>query len=131
MSNISNISVYLMAGENYTFEVPNSVENNGGYFPDPGPIVINGKSIDLFNGFYLENNEAGSIDSSNVYSDRVAIDYKHKLPIDNTIWFVSLTGEKVRILVSNVPVHDHASIKTGGPAYGTYYNEVQAETVEG
>jgi len=122
MSNISNISVYLRAGEEYTFEVPCSLENNGGYFPEPGPIELNGKTISLQNGFYSDKEDIGVIKKK--HEDRIAVDYKHLLPLENTIWFVALTGEKVRILIANVPVHDHASIKTGGPAYGTYYSEV-------
>ena len=57
-----------------------------------------------------------------VVQDAVAIKYKHKLPSNNLLWFFAETGEVVKFSIELMPVHDHASILTGGPAFGTYYS---------
>jgi len=122
MAIITNISVYLRAGEIYTFYVPVNMSNNMGYFPRKGEITLEDGTPRTFqNGFFVENEDVGKIDK--VHSDKVAVDYKHLYPTENSIWFHSATGERARIMISNVPVHDHASIITGGPAYGTYYSD--------
>jgi hypothetical protein len=57
-----------------------------------------------------------------------AITYKHKRYNHNTITFYSRTGSLGRVEIISVPIHDHASIVTGGPAFGTYFTD--DETVE-
>lgn len=132
MAIITNISLHLMAGETYTIHVPVSLGNNHGYFPRKGVMsaAATGKSgpVELQNGFYVENDEVGEI--TTVYTDKVAIDYIHKYSADNTIWFLALTGEKARITLATMPIHDHASVNTGGPAYGTYYSQPNPEAGE-
>ena len=126
MPNITTISIYCQAGETYTIYVPATLVNDGGFAPRIGEIKLaNGESRELKKGFCLENEEVGII--SKVHTDKVAIDYKHKYPLENTIFFYAATGELGRILVANVPVHDHASIPTGGPAYGTYFSDFKDE----
>lgn len=125
MANITNISIYLRAGETYTLHVPVNMSNNMGYFPRKGSVTLeNGESDTFKNGFYVENKEVGDI--TKTHGDKVAVDYMHKLPVANTIWFHAVTGERARIMISNIQVHDHASISTGGPAYGTYFSDVDA-----
>ena len=126
MASITTISIYCQAGETYTIYIPATMVNNGGYAPRTGEVTLsNGKTRDLQMGFCLENDEVGII--AKAHEDKVAIDYKHKYPLENTIFFYSLTGQIGRILVANVPVHDHASIPTGGPAYGTYFSDFKDE----
>jgi len=120
MSNITNISIYLKAGDVYTMHVPVNMANNMGYFPRKGSIIKeNGDPVTFQNGFYVENEEVGTI--IKVHTDKVAIDYRHLLPVENTIWFHAITGERARVIISNIQVHDHSSIITGGPAFGTYF----------
>lgn len=120
MAAITNIPVYLQPGETYTFYIPVTMENNMGYFPRRG--VFPGTTTEFKQGFYVENTEVGDI--VHPHEDKVAVDYRHKLPKENTIWFHAATGERVRIMVLTVPVHDHSSIITGGPAYGTYFTGI-------
>ena len=125
MAVTTNISLYLMAGEVYTIHIPVTLANNMGYFPRKGVLLarVTGKTVPvtLKNGFYVENDEVGEIITT--HSDKVAIDYLHRYSVDNVIWFLAVTGEKARISIATMPVHDHASVNTGGPAYGTYYSE--------
>ena len=129
MASITTISTYCQAGESYIIYVPATLVNDGGFAPRKGKITLsNGNPRDLQMGFCLENEEVGTI--AKVHSDKVAIDYKHKYPLENIIWFYSVTGEMARILIANVPVHDHSSIPTGGPAYGTYFSDFKDEGAE-
>lgn len=124
MPNITTVSMYCQAGETYTIYVPATAINDGGFAPRKGDITLaNGDLRTLKMGFCLQNEEVGTIPKE--YKDKVAIDYKHRYPLENVIWFYSAQGELVRILVANVPVHDHSSIPTGGPAYGTYFSDFQ------
>lgn len=127
MSVLTTISAYFQAGQTYTIHVPTTLANNGGFFPRRGIVNIgNNQEEELQMGFYVENKEVGEI--VKIYPNKVAIDYKHKYPAENTIWFLSHTGERARIIVANVMVHDHASIATGGPAYATYFSDFSDET---
>lgn len=116
---ITNLTVAMNAGDVCTLEIPMSEENMGGYWPT--------NEEGYTNGFKLSNSNVGSI--LKVYTDKVAIDYQHKANTDNVIEFKSMFGDTLRILIGNVIVHDHASIRTGGPAYGTYFSDVEVEDV--
>lgn len=128
MATTTNVTVYLMAGEIYTIEIPVTLSNNHGYFPRKGtvsPLLTNkDEPTTLQNGFYVENEEVGTIEK--VYGDKIAVDYKHKYSTENAIWFLASTGEKVKVSIGTMPVHDHASVVTGGPAYGTYFSGRQS-----
>jgi len=129
MPNITTISVYFQAGETYTVYVPATMANDGGFWPRKGNIKLpNGEDRELKMGFALQSEEIGMI--AKTHPDKVAIDYKHKYPLENIIWFYAATGELVRIMVANVPVHDHSSIPTGGPAYGTYFSDYKTDEEE-
>jgi hypothetical protein len=41
----------------------------------------------------------------------------------NKVYFLSRTGEKGVVDIISVPIHDHSSVVTGGPAYGTYFTD--------
>ena len=124
MAGTTNISMSCIVGEEYQFYCPVTLDNNFGIFPRKGklPPEATGKEeeVELQGGFYIENDEVGEI--TLVHTDKVAINYLHKKPGDQVIWLLALTGEKIRISIATMPIHDHATVNTGGPAYGTYYS---------
>ena len=72
----------------------------------------------LVNGFYVDNEDVGTIEA---VAGEPAIQYTHKKFSENYITFYAATEEIGKIFVSAIPIHDHSSIVTGGPAYGTYF----------
>lgn len=126
LTSVTNTSVYLRAGEVYSFVIPNDTLNNKGYPPKVGSFTYDGVSRTYINGFWLESEVVGEI--LEPIADKVGMVYRHKLPQENVIWFESFLGHKVRYSIGNIPVHDHASIVTGGPAYATYYSEPKIGT---
>ena len=123
MYSLSMISIAIPPGDIYTIHIPATLSNGKGFWPRKEDVVLwNGETKSLQRGFCVENEKAGKID--HVYPEKVAIDYKHIYPVDNVIWFYALTGEVVKIHVGGtVDIHDHATISTGGPAFGTYYSQ--------
>jgi len=92
-------------------------------FVSPGPFMYKnaaGESVSktLTNGFFVVNEDVGSIAK---VDGAPAITYTHKKFSQNKIIFVSKTKDIGVIDVLSVPIHDHSSIITGGPAYGTYF----------
>jgi hypothetical protein len=86
----------------------------------------------LINGFYVEDTEAGEITK---IEGKAAVKYTHLKARENTIWFIARTEvggepEKGFFKVVYIPIHDHASIVTGGPAHGTYYSEGSRQVQE-
>lgn len=126
-------TVYLIPNQTVKIEIPVNefagegffaqVQNNDGTTPATVPIRDELKTLQ--NGFCVDNEKAGRI--VKVYSDAVAIDYKHILGLENTIYFFAATGEWGYVEVSSVPIHDHSTIVQGGPAYGTYFTRVDGE----
>jgi len=126
MSDINNIVLKCRVGEAYELHVPVNDVNMGGYYPETGSVNIpSGETVELRNGFWVENTDIGDIIS--VSSDKLAATYKQKIYGDNTVWFYALTGERVRLQIVMMSPHDHSSISEGGPAYGTYYSEIIQE----
>lgn len=123
MHSLSMISISLPPGTTYTMEVPATLSNGKGFWPRKDSVALeDGSTKALQRGFYVENEEVGKIVKA--HKDKVAIDYQHIYPADNVVWFYSLTGEVVKISVmGSMEIHDHATISTGGPAYGTYYSQ--------
>ncbi len=124
MYGITYITIYCSAGNDYIIHIPVTMDNNKGYFPKIGAVTLERGERTLQMGFCVENEDVGELHDPN--TDKVAITYKHKLPLTNTIWFYAATGERARIYVSHIQVHSHESIATGGPAYGTYFSDVDA-----
>jgi len=77
------------------------------------------------NGFVVDDETVGEITA---VSDEAAVVYKHKKYSKNIITFYSRMLITNHIDIISVPIHDHASIVTGGPAFGTYFTD--DETVE-
>jgi len=84
------------------------------------------ESVSLTNGFSVENSDIGTIEPA---EEPNAVIYTHKKFALNKIMFFALTGEIGEVNVVAVPIHDHSSIVTGGPAYGTYFTD--DETTDG
>lgn len=123
MFGIVDINLNLQVGHSYTLHIPTSLDNDGGFFPKEGKVKLeNGEFEELIMGFCVEDKRIGTIKPN--HSDKVAVDYEHKLPAQNTIWFYASTGERFRMRTNTVTVHDHSNINSGGPAYGTYFSYV-------
>lgn len=112
---ITTVTLVMNAGDSCVLEIPQTASNMGGYWPTQEDGYVN--------GFKLENSDVGEITE---VSGKVAVNYNHKENADNVVVFKSLFGDTVRIVVGNIPVHDHASIRTGGPAYGSYFSDLKA-----
>ena len=109
-----------------------------GYFAKQGEFkVINERTGEtetklLTNGFYVDDTDIGDIVA---VEGRTSVVYTHKKAKENNVWFVALTevdGEPERgvFRAVYVPVHDHGSLITGGPAHATYHSEGYRETTE-
>lgn len=88
-----------------------------------GTIVENAA---LVNGFIVDREDVGTIEA---VPNEPAIRYTHKKFAENYITFYARTGEVGKVFINSVPIHDHSSIVTGGPAYGTYFAD--DDTTEG
>jgi hypothetical protein len=76
--------------------------------------------ITPINGFVVDNDTVGDIEA---VPEEPAVIYRHKKFELNAITFYALTGEKGRVNIMSVPIHDHSSIVAGGPAYGTFFSD--------
>lgn len=76
------------------------------------------ETVSLEHGFVVDNPDVGTITR---VDGEPAVKYTHKKFANNHITFYAATGEIGRVFVNAIPIHDHASIVTGGPAYGTYF----------
>lgn len=131
--NISGVSLALLPNMSVDLEVKGHYARRDPYEirNDYGEI----ETRDLVRGFYMEDEDAGRLQEIEGTAGRAVVRYLHTKARENTIWFVSLfeiDGEPIRgvFRVVYVPVHDHSSIHTGGPAYGTYYSEGYRDVTE-
>ncbi len=126
--NMSGSHIALLPGMSLDLEVT-------GYFARTDPYTIYNEDTGkdekktLINGFYVEDEEAGSITE---IKDKTAVRYLHKKARENNVWFIARTEvagepEKGLFRIIYVPIHDHSSIVVGGPAYGTYKSEGERE----
>lgn len=119
-----SLAIYLLPGMSATIEALDSFANMGSvtHRKSDGSIV---EGIATKNGFVVDDEGIGTITE---VAGMPAVTYKHKRYNHNTITFYSRTGALGRVEIISVPIHDHASIVTGGPAFGTYFTD--DETVE-
>ena len=122
-------SISISAGMELELTVPVDVESRMGKFALKGKHALTGNR-ELLNGFGIKFPEVGELskikDDDDEDSVGTKVLYKHLKSERNTIWFFALTGEIGVIEIVSVPIHDHSSIVSGGPAYGTYYSEFAA-----
>lgn len=85
------------------------------------------ESVIPVNGFVVDNSAVGDIEPA---PGEPAVIYTHKKFEWNAVTFYALTGEKGRVNIMAVPIHDHSSVVAGGPAYGTYFSDDETITNE-
>ena len=117
-------AIYLIPGMKVKISLDMEVEpgeRGSGAFINPKQTKrYNGKNFDLVNGFAVDDDTVGSIEP---VSDEPAINYTHKKPQKNVIYFWSFEEWLETISIIGVPIHDHSSIIQGGPAFGTYFTD--------
>ena len=120
---IPSMSIYMTAGMTAKIEIPIGVNQIIGHFPYDKSVEIGGQERQLTRGFVVENTEIGTI--AETEEKEVAVIYTHKKNARNNIYFYGINpGTMLIFTVDHIGVHDHASVYTGGPAYGTYYSEL-------
>lgn len=118
-------SVYLLPGMSVEIVVP-------GFFIESKNVMHTHedgtrRKRKLLNGYLVDDETVGEITAIN---DKPRVTYKHKKFSKNVIVFYALTTENSYVYVISVPIHDHASIVSGGPAYGSYFSDDQTVTDE-
>lgn len=80
---------------------------------------------DKVRGFRLSNDEIGEL--SEVSDSWNCVNYFQKNAGVQVIEFIEDMSRNVSYIQisGNLQVHDHASIPQGGPAYATYYSEIE------
>lgn len=122
MSNITNIQFSVNLGVTYKIALPQEISLGAGFWPRTKNVIVNDEEITLKAGFRLEKEKEGIGKLADNYPNELAIAFTPYQHGDYAIFFYAHTGEVIRFGASPVEVHDHASIMTGGPAYGTYYS---------
>jgi len=122
----NSTSIYLLPG------MSAKLKALGGYFVALGTkkITVDGgiKELSLVNGFGVQYEDVGTIEA---ISNEPAVTYTHKKFGLNRVYFFARTGEISVVDIIAVPIHDHSSIVTGGPAYGTYFTDDETILEEG
>lgn len=113
-----SVAIYLLPGMKAELSVPDHFVGSG----KRKYVKANGEEAEdeLTNGFIVMDPDVGTILP---VSDKPAVIYTHKKYAQNKIFYWARTGERGEVDIIAVPIHDHASIVTGGPAYGTYYTD--------
>ena len=116
--NVGSVAIYLLPGMKAKLAVPDFFVGTG----DKKYIKSNGEVVEmrLTQGFFVEDEDVGTIEA---VAGEPAVIYTHKKYAQNKIVYTARTGERGEVNVIAVPIHDHASIVTGGPAYGTYFTD--------
>lgn len=116
--NVGSVAIYLLPGMKAKLSVPDFFVGTGNkqYMKSNGELV----EMRLTQGFFVEDEDVGTIEA---VSGEPAVIYTHKKYAQNKIVYTARTGERGEVNVIAVPIHDHASIVTGGPAYGTYFTD--------
>lgn len=116
----------MPAGTVATLTVVNSLVSGHGVFAKEGTVYINGEERELVRGFVTEDESIGTVEAVPT-SQNCVVKYRQLSSRENRVYFYADTGEIQTISIVHVPIHDHSTIFQGGPAYGTYFAEVQDE----
>ena len=113
---MGNLAIYLLPGMTATITAEDAFAHMGTV-----PYVRNGVTGDVKteNGFILDDLTIGEIK----LGEGASVIYTHKKYAPNLITFYTLNGTTSTVNIISVPIHDHASIVTGGPAFGTYFSD--------
>lgn len=118
-NNVTSSSIALLPGMVATLEVKNT-------FAHSGPMLHNDVSRTLINGFLSEDETIGTVSPVSGIEGTI-VEYKHLKSLSNKVWFYGRCGEIGLFTVVYVPIHDHATLVTGGPAFATYASEPREE----
>jgi len=128
-------SITMRAGTKIKVSVPfNKIQGQSWFASQDTQKYFNGTNrSDVIRGFLVENSNIGTItDKDDVLVDgELAVVYTHLKDAENRIWFFADTGETAVCNVSRIPIHDHATISQGGPAYATYFSGNIEDTSQG
>lgn len=114
----STRAVYLLPGQSIKVKAPKRLVKTGTHpIMDSSGVLV---EKTLKNGFALENEDAGVIEE---VKGEPAVIYTHKKYMPNRIFFVGAQNNFGYVDVIGVPIHDHASIISGGPSFGTFYQD--------
>ncbi len=126
LSSKGAITIYMLPGQKYKITALSTYPETK---PQPMPTGEGGSMAyemkSLIHGFVVEDDSMGELES---VANEPAVIYTQKKFGPNKVYYYALTGERATADIVSVPIHDHSSIVTGGPAYGTYFTD--DETVD-
>ena len=122
-NSMNNSAIYLLPGMQAKLLVPGYFIAHGErkFLDDSGTYV----SKALIQGFAVQYDDVGTIVA---VENEPAVIYTHNKFGLNKVYFFAMTGEVSFIDIIAVPIHDHSSIVSGGPAFSTFFTD--DETVE-
>ena len=118
-------SVYLLPGMSVKIKAPGYFISHGSVMHEHREGTVSSRTLEQ--GFVVDDEDVGEIQA---VTEEPAIIYKHKKFSENIITFYALTGEKGYVYVISVPIHDHSSIISGGPSFGSYFSDDSTVTNE-
>lgn len=119
-------TIHLLAGEEVKITSPIDAGDGSqgiGYFAKggvSGTVQHNGETRVLTHGFLSDDENVGVVTP---VPDDTAVIYTHKMAERNKVYFYSDDGAVGVVDIISIGIHDHSSIVTGGPAYGTYFTD--------
>lgn len=116
-------SVYLLPGMSVKIKAPGYFIKHGNVMHEHKDGTVKTRALEQ--GFVSDDENVGEITA---VAEEPAVIYKHKKFSENVIVFYALTGEKGYVYVISVPIHDHSSIVSGGPSFGSYFSDDQTVT---
>jgi len=123
---IGETVLYLLVGMKAKISAPARPIMGEGWFPSTDEETVGSKDPQVpKKGFIVEDEKIGTIEP--VSDNEVAVIYTHKMAQENKVWFFAATGEVAVCTISAVPIHDHSSIVQGGPAFGSYFSDDEAD----
>ena len=121
----SSTALYLLPGMKVEIKLNINPNDNRSLMPTISTTYRDSNGVDkpLINGFYVENDDVGTIEALDEGLG-FGVLYWHKKPEANVIRYITEIPEITsECHIISVPIHDHSSIVQGGPAYGTYFSD--------
>lgn len=123
---MTDVAVYLLPGMQAKITVPLVYAGFGERMFQVSSGEEKSYNLDDYNGFLVEDKEVGDIEA---VPNEPTVIYTHKKYEQNKIVFFGRNPEETcTVNVISVPIHDHSSIVTGGPAYATYFTDDETVT---
>lgn len=90
------------------------------------------EASELTRGFRLSNPDLGELTDTGV-DEWNCVNYIHKYPGKQVVEFIEAQARRRSYIEisGSIRIHDHASIPQGGPAYATYYSEIEENEGDG